>query len=180
MNSKEQICQEAEVLARKILTSYFCDSDVECLISTLAPDVLWLGGGKEMRARGREAVAAAFRNAGEMIAYDLTEEHYDTMDMGGGIYLCQGIGWITSRPGQQMYVRYHQRCTFIFRDTSHGLETTYIHNSMSMQEEFGEGDLFPIQEARDGYERLKGILSERERQIELMLTQLPGGMLTCH
>ena len=179
MNSKEQICYKVEALARKILTSYFCDSDVECLINTLAPDVLWLGGGKNMRARGREAVAAAFRNAGEMIAYDLTEEHYDTMDMGGGIYLCQGIGWITSKPGQQMYVRYHQRCTFIFRETSHGLETTYVHNSMSMREDFGEGDLFPIQEARDGYERLKGILSERERQIELMLSQLPGGMLTC-
>ena len=179
MNFKERICQEAETLARKILTSYFCNSDVECLISTLAPDVLWLGGGKEMRARGREAVASAFRNAGEMIAYDLTEEHYDTMDMGSGIYLCQGTGWITSKPGQQMYVRYHQRCTFIFRETSHGLETTYIHNSMSLREEFGEGDLFPIQEARDGYERLKGILSERERQIELMLSQLPGGMLTC-
>ena len=179
MNSKEQICHEAEALAHKILTSYFCDSDVECLISTLAPDVLWLGGGKEMQARGRKAVTAAFRNAGEMIAYDLTEEHYDTMDMGGGIYLCQGIGWITSKPGQQMYVRYHQRCTFVFRETPHGLETTYIHNSMSMREDFGEGDLFPIQEARDGYERLKGILSERERQIELMLSQLPGGMLTC-
>lgn len=179
MNSKEQICHEVKALARKILTSYFCDSDVECLISTLAPDVLWLGGGKEMRARGREAVAAAFRNAGEMIAYDLTEEYYDTMDMGGGIYLCQGIGWITSKPGQQMYVRYHQRCTFVFRETPHGLETTYIHNSMSMREDFGEGELFPIQEARDGYERLKGILSERERQIELMLSQLPGGMLTC-
>ena len=71
----------------------------------------WLSW-KEMRARGREAVTAAFRNGGEMIAYDLTEEHYDTLDMGGGTYLCQGIGWITSKPGQQMYVRYHQRCTF--------------------------------------------------------------------
>lgn len=46
MNSKEQICYKVEALARKILTSYFCDSDVECLINTLAPDVLWLGGGK--------------------------------------------------------------------------------------------------------------------------------------
>jgi len=179
VNSKEQICHEAEVLTRRILTSYFCDSNVECLISTLAPDVLWLGAGKEMRASGCQAVTAAFRNAGEMIAYDLTQEHYDTMDMGGGIYLCQGTGWITSKPGQQMYVRYHQRCTFVFRETPHGLETTYIHNSMSMREDFGEGDLFPIQEARSGYEQLKGILSERERQIELMLSQLPGGMLTC-
>lgn len=99
--------------------------------------------------------------------------------MGGGIYLCQGIGWITSKPGKQMHARYHQRCAFLFRETPRGLETTYIHNSMSMREDFGEGDLFPIQEARDGYERLKGILSERERQIELMLSQLPGEMLTC-
>ena len=93
MNSKEQICYKVEALARKILTSYFCDSDVECLINTLAPDVLWLGGGKNMRARGREAVAAAFRNAGEMIAYDLTEEHYDTMDMGGR-YLSVPGDWL--------------------------------------------------------------------------------------
>lgn len=177
--SNQSLCQEVENLAHKILTSYFCDSDVEVLISTLAPDVLWLGAGKDMRAEGREAVTAAFRNAGEMIPYDFTEVHYDTKYLGGGIYLCQGIGWITSKPGIKMYIRFHQRCTLIFRKASHGFETTYIHNSMSMRETFEENSLFPVQDAREGFERLKDILSQREQQIELMLSQLPGGMLSC-
>ena len=34
---------EIESLARKILTTYFCDSDMEFMISTFADDIVWLG-----------------------------------------------------------------------------------------------------------------------------------------
>ncbi|WP_308589248.1 response regulator [uncultured Oscillibacter sp.] len=176
---KNQTCREVECLARKILTSYFCDSDIEFLISTFAPDILWLGGGEKMKAEGREAVAAAFRNGGELIPCALSDESYETRELGGGLYLCQGDGWLTSKPGSGMYFHQHQRCTFLFREIPGGFETVYIHNSVSYNGDIPDDAIFPVEEARAAYRRLEGILSQRDRQIELMLSQLPGGMLTC-
>lgn len=51
----------AEALAHKILTAYFCDSDMEFMISTFADDIIWLGGGEKQKAEGKEQVAAFFR-----------------------------------------------------------------------------------------------------------------------
>ena len=50
--------REVEALASQILTSYYRDSDVEFFISTLDPDVVWLGAGENQKAEGRDAVAA--------------------------------------------------------------------------------------------------------------------------
>ena len=175
----EQVIGTVETFASRILTNYFCNSDVEYLISTFASDIVWLGGGDQMKAEGQEAVAAAFRNGGDLIPCNMTDEHYVTRDLGHGLYLCQVDSLLTSKPELQLYFHQHQRCTFIFREIPSGLETIYIHNSLSYNGEIGEDNLFPIQDARDAYAKLKGVLSQRERQIELMLTQLPGGMLTC-
>ena len=79
----EQVQQEAEALARRILTSYFCDAEVEFLISTFSPDIVWMGGGADQRAEGAEAVAAAFR-AGkrELVPGEMSDERYVSLRQG--------------------------------------------------------------------------------------------------
>ncbi len=52
--------KEVENLAHRILTTYFCDSDLEFMISTFAADIIWLGGGEKQKAEGRETVEASF------------------------------------------------------------------------------------------------------------------------
>ena len=42
---------EVEALAGKILKTYFCDSDLEFMISTFADDIIWLGGGGKAESR---------------------------------------------------------------------------------------------------------------------------------
>ena len=44
--------EEIEGFARKILTRYFCEADVEFLISTFADDIVWLGAGEMQKAEG--------------------------------------------------------------------------------------------------------------------------------
>ena len=44
--------REVESFASTILRRYFCDSDVEFLISTFESDIVWLGGGEAMQAEG--------------------------------------------------------------------------------------------------------------------------------
>ena len=164
--SEEETVQTLEALSSRILTSYFCESDVEFFISTLADDVLWLGGGDKMKAEGKAAVAAAFRNGGDLIPCVLSDEHYITRKLAPGLYLCQGDGWITTKPEVRMYFRQHQRCTFLFRAKAGGFETTYIHNSLSYNGEIADDELFPVQEAKQTYEKLQKALSQREREIE--------------
>ena len=42
--------QEVESFADRILRSYFCESDVEFLISTFAEDIVWMGAGERQKA----------------------------------------------------------------------------------------------------------------------------------
>ena len=44
--------EEIEGFARKILIRYFCEADVEFLISTFADDIVWLGAGEMQKAEG--------------------------------------------------------------------------------------------------------------------------------
>lgn len=45
--------EEVLILGRHILHAYIEDMDIEPLIDHLAPDVVWLGAGREMNAVGR-------------------------------------------------------------------------------------------------------------------------------
>ena len=55
---KKWSSEEVREFARRILSSYFCENDVELLISTFADDIVWLGAGEMQKAEGKEAVAA--------------------------------------------------------------------------------------------------------------------------
>jgi two-component system sensor histidine kinase/response regulator len=46
------------------LNRYFCESDLDFLIPTFSPDIVWLGSGDKMQAEGAKKVAECFR-AGE-------------------------------------------------------------------------------------------------------------------
>ena len=157
---------EVESLARKILTTYFCDSDLEFLISTFADDIIWLGGGEKQKAEGKEAVAACFRSGKDgMIACDMSEESYHCMDLGGGAYLCEGVSWLHSKPGSEFYINMQQRVTFVFRETDEGLKAVHIHNSVPYQA-IKEDELFPIESSREEFIRLQSALNIKNQEFE--------------
>ena len=87
--------QEVESFADRILRSYFCESDVEFLISTFAEDIVWMGAGEKQKAEGKAAVAACFREGKDDLApCDMTEERYVTRRLGENIFFCEGDSWI--------------------------------------------------------------------------------------
>lgn len=105
---------EIESLTRKILTTYFCDSDMEFMISTFADDIIWLGGGELQKAEGKEAVAAVFRSGKDgMIACSMYDEQYHSIDLGGGSYLCEAVSRLLSKPESGAYLNTQQRATFV-------------------------------------------------------------------
>ncbi|MCC8024503.1 MAG: response regulator [Clostridium sp.] len=171
----KQILEQVEALAGKVLREYFCNSDVEFLISTFAEDIVWLGAGEKQKAEGKEAVAAHFRvGAEEMIPCNMSEEEYETREIGPGCYLCEGVSWLQSKPDINIYMKAQQRCTFVFRDTGNGLETVHIHNSVPFAA-VQDDELFPMEAAREAYAKLEQKLQERNQEFERQaqfLTQL--------
>lgn len=171
--------REVEAYADDLLKRYFEKSDIEYLISSFAPDIIWTGGGEKMIAEGADEVAAFFRAGKEAtIPCKMYDEKYSTRKLAEGIYVCQGDSWLLSEKDTEMYLHLHQRCTFVFRRTGERLEAVHIHNSLPL-DDINDNELFPVEASREAYQKLEKVLEQRDNQIELMLSQLPGGMLIC-
>ena len=70
--------EEIQEFAGEILNRYFCDCDVDFLISTFADDIVWLGAGELQKAEGKEAVAACFLAGREDLSpCDMYDEVYE-------------------------------------------------------------------------------------------------------
>ena len=158
--------EEIEGFARKILTRYFCDCDVEFLISTFTDDIVWLGAGERQKAEGKEAVAACFRaGKDELSPCDMFDEVYETRNLGGGNYLCEGMSMLRSKAGTGIFLNIHQRITFIFQEHEDGLKTIHIHNSAPFKD-IQEGELFPLEAATQAYQRLESVLEKKEQEYK--------------
>lgn len=173
--------QEVQELASKILHGYFCSNDVEQLISYFSEDIVWLGGGEAQKAEGREAVAKAFRDGkGDLAPCRMWGEEYTVSPLGPNFWLCEGRSWIETIEGLELHMKAHQRITFIFERTTDGRWLIHhIHNSLPYGD-LADDELFPVQSAREDYQRLQDALRDKNQQIDLMLSQLPGGMQICY
>ena len=158
--------EDVEALARKILKTYFCDSEMEFMISTFADDIIWLGSGEQQKAEGREAVAACFRRGRDvMVAFDMYDEVYHTALLGDGCYLCEGVSRLSSKPESGIFLNIQQRVTFIFREKNGKLETVHIHNSVPYPE-LKDDELFPIESGHSKFLELKEALRKQSLQNE--------------
>lgn len=172
--------REIAAFADEILRRYFCECDVEFLISTFAPNIVWLGGGEMQKAEGAEAVAACFREGqGDLVPCTMTEEEYVVEQLSEDCYVCEGISRLETVEGSETSLREQQRCTFVFKRIDGALKCAHIHNSIPFSA-IEDDELFPVKAAREAYENLQDLLQEKNQQIELMMSQLPGGMAVCH
>lgn len=158
--------QEIEAFASEILVKYFCECDVEFLISTFADDIIWLGAGEKQKAEGKEAVAAWFlAGKDELSPCDMFEEQYETLEIADGCYLCEGVSWLQSRKDTQLLLRTQQRVTFVFRENANRLEVVHIHNSAPFTA-LQNDELFPVEAAREAYRNLKNALLQKNQEFE--------------
>lgn len=173
--------EEKEIIdfSREILTRYFCDNDVEYLVSTFAEDIVWMGAGEAQKAEGREAVSECFLAEGaEGIPFHMKDEHYIVRGLGENYYLCEGDSYLEAAESSNANMNTRQRITFIFKRAQGKLQTVHIHNSVPFNA-IENDELFPVRAARESYKKMQALLTEQNAQIELMQPQLPGGMLIC-
>ena len=102
-------------LARRILHSYFASSSLDLLLAYLAPDVVWLGAGREMSAEGRQRVGDIFRaSANRLISCVMSQETYRAKELTEDLWLVEGSCQLRADSSYKVYLQEYQRCTFIF------------------------------------------------------------------
>lgn len=172
--------KKIQELAHRILYSYFSEADVEFLISTFTPDIVWLGAGKNQKAEGCEEVAARFREGkDQLIPCDIYKEHYIVRQFDEHSWLCEGDSWVQPKNHTGVYFKSHQRITFLFVEKEGRIWTAHIHHSIDYSD-LQEDELFPLQAGKSAYNKLQVVLSENEKQAEFLkqlYNSIPCGIL---
>lgn len=136
--------EEKEVtdFAAALLRGYYCDGEVEQLISAFSEDILWLGGGMNQSAEGREAVERRFRNSQQSLTKShMLNESFAYRKLAADIYLCQIRSDLREKEEEGASLL-RQRCTFLFRREGEELKLVYIHSSSPYE-------LWRVQKQRD-------------------------------
>ncbi|RZS92409.1 ATP-binding protein [Cuneatibacter caecimuris] len=175
--------EEAKTLASRLMHMHYCEGNAEGVAAFFAPEFTWIGAGEEQHAADRESAEAIFRQFGEAIpACDIWDEKYDVTQPARGVFVVSGRMWIATAPGVEMYLKVHQRVTFVFQETEDGLKCSHIHCSNPYQEMVG-GELFPEKIGRQSYDYVQERLLELEeqntqqnRQMEVVMASIAGGL----
>lgn len=167
--------QYVKDFAREIMWKYYADNDVDFLVATFAEDIIWQGAGEHQYAEGIEAVSQHFyAGKDELMPCELYDERYTVRKLGVGYCYCEGESWVKNS-GEEAYLNEKQRTTFIFREEADGLKTVHIHHSIAYRMLLEE-ELFPA----TAYKELQWRLNQKDEQIELLLSQLIGGIQICY
>lgn len=158
--------QEVEALADKIVRTYFCDSDPDFMISTLADDILWLDDGEDHRTEGIKAVTDFIQSRkNNKISRDVSDTVYHAVDLGGGNYLCEGSSRLRSKSASGVFTDVIQPVTFVFREKDGRLETVHIHHAAT-HPVIMDNSLLPAKTNCEEYSRLQTALDEKQQEYE--------------
>lgn len=143
-------------LGQKILHSYIENADIEPLLAHLAPDIIWMGAGREMLAQGRDAVTEIFRKGkDQLVPCAISEEETLVHQLCENLWLVQLCSLEETLPTYKMYLQGYQRCAFCFRKNLEGQwEIAYLNHSMAY-EALKDTELFAIGKGIRNFRRLK-------------------------
>lgn len=175
--------EEAKETAGRMMHMHYCENDVEGIVSLFAPDILWMGAGEDEYIVGREACVKAFAQMkGSIPRCNIWDEEYDAIQPSEGIYLVTGRMWIATDPSTRMYLKAHQRVSFVFQEEGDRLLCAHIHCSNPYQEMM-EGEKFPEKIGRQSFdyveERMKVLeeeMRQKNRQMEVIMSSIAGGL----
>lgn len=178
-----QRLEQVKELSSRIMHMHYCENDVEGIISTFGTELLWLGAGEDEYMSDRDTCAEQFRRMkGQIPRCNIWGEEYDAIQIGEGVYTVAGRMWIATDPSSHMYLKVHQRVSFVFQDTEDGLRCVQIHCSNPYQE-LMEGEMFPQRLGRQSYEyvqermvKLEEEMRQKNRQLEVVMSSIAGGL----
>lgn len=83
--------------------------------------------GKRNTSRAETPVWSSFEIQGAIPKCNIDAEEYEVICPAEGLYIVTGRMWIATDPSAEMYLKVHQRVTFVFQETEEGLKCNHIH-----------------------------------------------------
>lgn len=171
--------EEVVSFVRSIIHAFFEENTIEPLIDAMSEDIIWYGSGKEQIAVGKAAVARNFiEGSSDLSPCILSDERYDVILLNEQDAICQCCSYMDTYADNEIAIHEFQRATFVVRKESDGFEIKHLHHSIAYHGMENER-LFPVRYGKERYQKLQEELRIRDTQIELMLSQLPGGTTIC-
>lgn len=175
--------EKAKSLASYIMHRHYCENDIEAVTDLFSEQISWFGAGEEQYAVGYDDCVEQFKGMeGAIPKCNIWDEEYDVKCPGQGVYVVTGRMWIATDPCTEMYLKAHQRVTFVFQDTDTGMQCVHIHSSNPYQE-LMDGEVFPDKIGKQSYEyvqeRLRALEEETKqhnRQMEVIMSSIAGGL----
>ena len=166
---------QIKIISRKIMHTVFVENRLDYIFSLLAPDVYYLGSGKNMQAEGKKKfeffLSKAYANP---FSCTILQEKYLTKRIGWDHWLCEAIVDVTmDPPGEESYPECRHE-SFLFRrrkDVKPGeWELVHIHSSVTNYR-FSADEMLAIQQANRTRRNthLYDGLTEREKKLVQML-----------
>lgn len=175
--------EEAKVLAGRMMHLHYCEHDAAGLAALFSSAFSWVGAGEDEYMAGRDSCVKQFLDFKDTIPdCNIWDEEYDAISPAENFYVVTGRMWIATDPKSGMYLKVHQRVTFVFHDTEKGLECAHIHCSNPYQELLS-GEHFPEKIGRQSYEYVQERLAlleeetrQQNRQLEVIMSSIAGGL----
>jgi DNA-binding CsgD family transcriptional regulator len=166
---------QIKIISRKIMHTIFVENRLDYVFSLLAPDVYYLGSGKNMQAEGKKKfeffLSKAYANP---FSCTILQEKYLTKRIGWDHWLCEVIvDMAVGSPGAEPIPECRHE-TFLFRrckDAKQGeWELVHIHTSVANNRVSPE-EMLAIQQANRTRRNthLYDGLTEREKKLVQML-----------
>lgn len=179
----KQRFEEAKRLASRIMHKHYCEHDIEEVTALFSPQFSWIGAGEEEFLTGRKACVDQFQNYKDAIPKcNIWDEEYDVINPSEGLYVVTGRMWIATDASSEMYLKVHQRVTFVLQDAEGGMKCAHIHCSNPYQEMM-EGEYFPDKIGRQSYDYIQERLhlleeetKQQNRQMEVVMSSIAGGL----
>ena len=166
---------QIKIISRKIMHTVFVENRLDYVFSLLAPDVYYLGSGKNMQAEGKKKfeffLSKAYANP---FSCTILQEKYLTKRIGWDHWLCEAIVDMTMGSSGAEPIPECRHETFLFRrckDAKQGeWELVHIHTSVANNRVSPE-EMLAIQQANRTRRNthLYDGLTEREKKLVQML-----------
>ena len=168
---------QIKFISKKLIRSFFIDHKLDFLFSLLAPDVYYMGMGKNMQAEGKMKVEYFLTKAyNNLPDFTVIREKYLTKRLGWDHWLCEVICDLQKMEEGRESEKECLHETFLYRrckdvQPEHGeWELIHIHNSLATKKISSE-EMLAIRQAnrtRRNIHLYDG-LTEREKKLVLML-----------
>lgn len=167
-----------------LIHCYYGKRDMQGVLAFMDPEVTFVGTGQGEYCQGVQALRAMLMAEKQAFGgcFDVKESHYMVQQVGPGLYLALGFLKVH---GQEGLLTFSQRLSVLLHHTQQGFSIIHLHLSVPDQDQT-LGSSFPQEETAVSPHTLRRLvdqtareLRERNRDLEALTANIPGGAQRC-